>query len=95
MNVSMRTKNSSAKQTTLNTKLTQTIILIVAIIIITYVPLFVTLNIFEDAVANSAELHYILKVGNVLFWTFIPSQPSAVFNFAIYLARNNRMKRYF
>ena len=95
MNVRMRTKNSSVKQTALNTKLTQTIILIVAIMIITSVPLFVTLNIFEDAAANSTELHYILKVGNVLFWTFTPSQSNAVFNFAIYLARNNRMKRCF
>ena len=41
------------------------------------------------------ELHYILKVGNALFWSMIPSQANAVFNSVIYLARNNRMKRYF
>ena len=52
-NVRIRTKNSAVTQTTLNTKLTQTIILIVGIMIITYVPLFVTFNIFNDAVENS------------------------------------------
>lgn len=95
MNVRLKTKNSSVKQTGLNTKLTKTIILIVAVMIITYVPLFVTLNIFKDAVANSTELNQILKVGIVLYWTMIPSQINAVFNSVVYLARNNRIKRYF
>ena len=95
INVRIKTKNSSVKQTALNTKLTQTIILIIAILVITYAPLFVALNIFKDAVANSTELDYILKVGNISFWTMIPSQANAVFNSVIYLARKNRMKHYF
>ena len=95
MNVKLRTKNSTARQTTLNTNLTKTILMIVTMMLIAYIPLIAHVNIMQYVLRNWTNLHSITKVIRSLRWAMIPSQLNAVLNSIIYFTRNSRMKRYF
>ena len=95
INVRSRTKNSTAQHTTLNSNLTRTISLIVAIMLISYVPLLVHLSITQYATRNWTNFDSTIKVVKNVRWTMIPSQLSAVLNSVIYVSRNSRMKRYY
>ena len=92
--VRLKTKTSLIPPTVLNTALTKTIALIVTIMVATYVPLIITLNIVENALMNSTDEEFIEKVVNDLLWALIPSQINPALNSIIYLTRNSRIKRY-
>ena len=93
--VRLKTKISLIPQTVLNSALTKTIALIVTMMVATYVPLIITLNIVEYALMNSTDEDFIEKVVNDLMWALIPSQINAALNSIIYLTRNSRIKRYY
>ena len=95
MNVRLRTKNSTAQHTALNASLTKTISLIVAMMLITYIPLLVHLSITQYATRNWTNFDATIKVVKNVRWTMIPSQLNAVLNSVIYVSRNSRMKRYY
>ena len=96
-NVRVRTENSIAgiQRSTVNANLTKTISLIVAMMLIAYVPLIVHLSIIQYAIRNWTNFHSTMKVVKSVRWTMIPSQLNAVFNSVIYVIRSSRMKRYF
>ena len=88
-NVRQRTKHSSAQA--FKSRLTKTIAIIAAILVISYLPLmitFATLALIEDR-----ELKKTIQ--GVFAWTLIPPQTNAVLNSVIYLTRNSRMRRYY
>ena len=93
--VRLKTKTSLIPQTVLNSALTKTIALIVTIMVATYVPLIITLNIVEYALMNSTDEDFIEKIVNDLMWALIPSQINAALNSIIYLTRNSRIKCYY
>ena len=95
MNVRLRTKNSTAQHTKLNSNLTKTISLIVAMMLIAYVPLLVHLSITQYAIRNWTDFHSTIKVVKSVRWTMIPSQLNAILNSVIYAIRNSHMKRYY
>ena len=95
MNVRLITKNSTAQHTALNASLTKTISLIVAMMLITYIPLLVHLSITQYATRNWTNFDATITVVKNVRWTMIPSQLSAVLNSVIYISRNSRMKRYY
>ena len=95
INVRLQTKNSSAQHTTLNANLTKTISLIATIILISFIPLVVHLNVIEYVFANGTDVHSVVRVMKNLRWTMIPCQINAVLNSVIYFTRNSRMKRYY
>ena len=94
INVKLRTKNSTTRQTALNTNLTKTILMIVTVMLIAYIPLIAHVNIMQYVLRNWTNLHSITKVIS-LRWAMIPSQLNAVINSVIYFTRNSRMKSYF
>lgn len=94
INVKLRTKNSTTRQTALNTNLTKTILMIVTVKLIAYIPLIAHLNVMQYVLRNWTNLHSITKVIS-LRWAMIPSQLNAVINSVIYFTRNSRMKSYF
>ena len=95
INVKSQTKNSSAPQTALNANLTETISLIVGIMLITYIPLIVHLNIIQYVFRNWTNLTSIIRVVKNLRWSMIPSQLNPILNSVIFITRNSRMKRYY
>ena len=94
-NVRVRTENSIAQHSTVNANLTKTISLIVAMMLIAYVPLIVHMSIIQYAIRNWTNFHSTLKLVKSVRWTMIPSQLNAIFNSVIYVIRSSRMKRYY
>ena len=94
-NVRVRTENSIAQHSTVNATLTKTISLIVAMMLIAYVPLIVHISIIQYAIRNWTNFHSTMKVVKSVRWTMIPSQLNAVFNSVIYVIRSSRIKRYY
>ena len=95
MSVKVQTKNSSARDTTLNANLSKTISLIVGIMLITYIQLIIHLNIIQYVFRNWTKLDYIKRIIKSLRWTMIPSQLNAILNSVIFITRSSRMKRYY
>ena len=86
MNVKLRTKNSTARQTASNTNLTKTILMIVTVMLIPYIPLIAHVNIMQYVLRNWTNLHSITKVIRSLRWAMIPFQLNSVLNSIIYFA---------
>ena len=95
LNVKSQTKNSSAPHTALNANLTKTISLIVGIMLITYIPLTVHLNVIQYVFRNWTNLTSIIRIVKNLRWSMIPSQLNAMLNSVIFITRNSRMKNYY
>ena len=88
-NVKQKTKNSSAQA--FKSRLTKTVAIIAAILVISYLPLmitFATLALIKDRQLKKT-------IQGVFAWTLIPPQTNAVLNSVIYLTRNSRMRRYY
>ena len=74
--------------------LTKTIIMIILLMIVAYLPLIITLGIIVYEFINSTDKSFIQEKENVRL-TMIPCQVNAVLNSVIYLTRSSRMKRYY
>ena len=61
-NVRVQTENSIAQHSTVNATLTKTILLIVAMMLIAYVPLTVHMSIIQYANRNRTNFHSTMKV---------------------------------
>ena len=93
--VKQKTKNSSVPQA-VNTSLTKTVTLILASLVVAYLPLMITLIIISFAlIHHCTNKVFIRKVYDALVLTLIPPQVNAVLNSVIYFSRNSRLKRYF
>ena len=85
-NVKQTTKKSSLPQG-FDSSLTKTIAVIVVIMVVTYFPLRVSLNVFAYALLKSTDKHYIQELGDDLLWTILPCQMNAIINSLIYLVK--------
>ena len=93
--VKQKTKKSSVPQA-VNTSLTKTVTLILASLVVAYLPLMITLIIISFAlIHHCTNKVFIRKVYDALVLTLIPPQVNAVLNSVIYFSRNSRLKRYF
>ena len=93
--VKQKTKNSSVPQA-VNTSLTKTVTLILASLVVAYLPLMITLIIISFALIHHCNNKVLIrKVYDALVLTLIPPQVNAVLNSVIYFSRNSRLKRYF
>ena len=92
--VKQKTKNSSVPQA-VNTSLTKTVTLILASLVVAYLPLMVILTIISCVLIHSTDKVFIRNVYHALVLTLIPPQVNAVLNSVIYFSRNSRLKRYF
>ena len=92
--VKQKTKNSSVPQT-VNTSLTKTVTLILASLVVAYLPLMITLIIISCVLIHSKDNVFKKKAYHALVLTLIPPQVNAVLNSVIYFSRNSRLKRYF
>ena len=96
--VKQKTKNSSVLKA-LNSSLTKTVTLILASLVVAYLPLMITLTIIFCVLVHSKEKVFqnnsLRTTYHALVLTLILPQVNAVLNSVIYFARNSRMKRYF
>ena len=74
--------------------LTKTIIMIILLMIVAYLPLIITLGIIVYEFINSTDKSFIQEKENVRL-TMIPCQVNAILNSVIYFTRSSRMKRYY
>ena len=74
--------------------LTKTIIMIILLMIVAYLPLIITLGIIAYEFINSTDKSFIQEKENVRL-TMIPCQVNAILNSVIYFTRSSRMKRYY
>ena len=89
-----RQRKIFSRHQAIDSTLTKTIVMIILLMIATYLPLMITLNIAASGFINSTDESVIQKRVNVRL-TMIPCQINAVFNSVIYLSRSSPMKRYY
>ena len=92
--VKITRKNSSIKQAQ-DARLTKTIAIILAIVVVTYLPLIIALSIAAYSFINHTNTKFIQKIGNDFLWVLILCQSNAILNSVVYLVRNSRMRRYY
>ena len=92
--VKLKRQNSSIKQAQ-DSSLTKTIAIILAIAVVTYLPIIIFLNIAAYWFINSKDTKFLQKIGNDLLWVLISCQSNALLNSVVYLGRNNRIRRYY
>ena len=93
-NVKRRIKKSAVHQT-LDSSLTKTISIILAALVIGYLPLLIVLSIAAYMFIGVTDKQPIKETGSTLLWVLLPTQINAVFDSGIYFARNSRMRRYY
>ena len=93
-NVKQKTRNSFIHQK-LDSSLTKTITLILALMVVTYFPAITTINVAAYAFISSRDKQFILQKANDFVWALIPIQINAVLNSIIYFTRNSRMRNYY
>ena len=93
-NVKLRTSTSFLPQATFNTTLlTKTIALIVAAMVVTYIPLIITLSI--TAYIIFTDPNKAVKISLELQWSLIPSYFNAILNSVIYMSKNSSIKDFY
>ena len=93
-NVKMKRRNTSIKRK-LDHRLTKTMIIIVGVMVITYLPSIVTLNITGYALLYSGDSNFTQNLSEALIWSMVPFQLNAVLNSMVYITRNGRIKLYY
>ena len=93
-NVIMKRRNSSIKRKP-DHRLTKTMIIIVGIMVITFLPSIITLNITGYALLYSADRNFTQNLSEALTWSMVPFKLNAVLNSVVYITRNVRIKRYY
>ena len=92
-NVKQRIKTSALHQT-LNAKLTKTIAIILATLVVLYLPLLI-ISVFTAYSLKFPDARLKYKIVRSGPWILILPQINAVANSVIYFAANNQMKRYY
>ena len=101
-NVKRRRKNSSvtanlnsSKQQAIDSILSKTIAIIVAVMIAAYLPIMIILTVAAFVLINSTDPHFLSKNSNDFMWALMPCQINAILNSVIYFTKNSRMRRYY
>ena len=93
-NVKLRTSASCLRQAALNTTIfTKTVALIVAAMVVTYIPLIITLNITAYIILTDPSK--VVKISIELQWSLIPSYFNAILNSVIYMSKNSSIKDFY
>ena len=92
-NVKRKTRKSFVHQK-IDSSLTKTKSLILALMLLTYFPAIATINVAAYALISSNDKQFILQEANDFIWALIPIQINAVLNSIIYFTRNSRMRNY-
>ena len=92
--VKQKTENPSVQQA-LDSSLTKTVTLILAILVSAYLPLMITLAIFSCGLIYSVDRKFIRVAFRALFVTLILPQVNAVLNSVTCFARSSLIKRYY
>ena len=93
--VTKKTKGTSVPQR-INSSLTKTVTLILASMVVAYLPLMINLTIIPFlSIHSTKNKESISTACHTLFWTLIQPQINAVLNSVIYFSRNSRVKHYF
>ena len=93
-NVKLRTSASCLRQAALNaTIFTKTVALIVAAMVVTYIPLIITLNITAYIILTDKSK--VVKISIELQWSLIPSYFNAILNSVIYMSKNSSIKDFY
>ena len=90
-NVKGRIKNSAVHQV-LDSSLTKTISIILAVLVVTYVPFLIVLSITAYMFIGASDKQLIRKTRRTIPWIIVPTQINAVVDSGIYFARNSRMR---
>ena len=90
----MKRRNSSIKRKP-DHRLTKTMIIIVGIMVITFLPLIITLNVTGYALLYSADCNITQNLSEALTWSMVPFKLNAVLNSVVYITRNVRIKRFY
>ena len=93
-NVKQKTQHSSLQQA-LDARFTNTIAIIVFVMVAAYLPLLIAFSFAGYALNHPTEKKSIQRKGANVLRTMISPQINAVLNSVIYVARNSRMKRYY
>ena len=100
--VKQKRKNSSAtanlsfsKQQAIDSVLSKTIAIIVAVMIASYLPIMIILIVAAFVLINSTNPHFLSINSNDFMWALIPCQINAILNSVIYFTKNSRMRRYY
>ena len=93
-NVKQKTQHSSLQQA-LDARFTNTIAIIVFVMVAAYLPLLIAFSFAGYASNHPTEKKSIQRKGANVLRTMISPQINAVLNSVIYVARNSRMKRYY
>ena len=91
----LKQRKDLSTQKRVDSRLTKTIALIVAVFVTAYLPAVITLNYVAYTFNHSTDRDFIQKVVNDFFWTLIPTQVNAVLNSAIFLSRNKPIKSFY
>ena len=93
-NVRSKLRNTTASQKT-DSKLTTTIRIIAAAVIISYLPSIICFNVAAYTYLYSKNSISYQKVTVAIIWSLVPAQANAVMNALIYISRNREMKKHF
>ena len=93
-NVKQKTQHSSLQQAP-DARFTNTIAIIVFVMVAAYLPLLIAFSFAGYALNHPTEKKSIQRKGANVLRTMISPQINAVLNSVIYVARNSRMKRYY
>ena len=83
------------KQQSVDSILSKTIGIIVAVMIASYLPVMIILIVAAFVLIHSTNTHFLSKNSNNFMWALIPCQVNAILNSVIYFIKNSRMKRYY
>ena len=92
--VKQKTKKSSIPQG-INSSLTKTVTLILASLVVAYLPLMIILTIISFLLIHSTDKKFNITAHDALVLALIPTQVNAILNSVIYFSRNSRVKSYF
>ena len=94
-NSSIRTNVNSSKQQAIDSTLSKTIAIIVAVMIVAYLPIVIILPVAAFILINSTDPHILKKNSNDFMWALMPCQINAILNSVIFFTKNSHMRRYY
>ena len=94
-NSSIRANGNSFKQQAIESTLSKTIAIIVAVMIAAYLPIVIILTVAAFILINSTDPHFLKKNSNDFMWVLMPCQINVILNSVIFFTKNSSMRRYY
>ena len=94
-NSSIRANANSSKQQAIDSTLSKTIAIIVAVMIAAYLPIVIILTVAAFILISSTDPHFLRMNSNDFMWALMPCQINAILNSVIFFTKNSRMRCYY